>query len=42
MQIIIDIDKRLYDICCNNSAGKIMPLDVILMKKAIQNGMLLS
>lgn len=41
MKIMIDITERLYDVCCNNSAGMIMPLDIIAMKKAIQNGTLL-
>ena len=38
---MIDITERLYDVCCNNSAGMIMPIDIITMKKAIQNGTLL-
>lgn len=41
MQIVIDISDRLYGICQNCSASSIAPMDVIDMRNAIRDGVVL-
>ena len=41
MQIVIDIDDKIYDLCNKNRISSISQLDVVRIEKAIQNGTLL-
>lgn len=41
MQIVIDISDRLYGICQNCSASSIAPMDVIDMRNAIRDGVVI-